>query len=166
MRHSEMTPQTSRGTLPAVALLLLLVLTFLGCRTAPPLPPADISTPNWRLQQGQAVWKPTRSRPELAGELLLATRTNGDFFVQFSKTPFNLATAQMMDGQWQIEFGNGERRWTGRGKPPSRFAWFQLPHAIAGEELNRNWRFTRIQPDSWRLENPRTGESLEGGFFP
>lgn len=118
------------------------------------------------MQQGQAVWKPTRSRTELAGELLFATRTNGDFFVQFSKPPFNLAVAQVINGQWQIEFGNGERRWNGSGQPPARFAWFQLPSALAGRALKSNWCFTRPAPGTWRLENSRTGESLEGGFFP
>ena len=145
---------------------VLLAVLVAGCRTAPPLPPADLSASGWHLQQGQAIWKPTRSRPELAGELLCATNASGDFFVQFSKPPFSLATAQVMNGQWQIEFGNGEHRWSGRGEPPSRFVWFQLPHALADEPLKSNWRFTRTLADSWRLENPRTGESLEGGFFP
>lgn len=160
-----MTLSVRRAALRTAALLLL-AIAFCGCRTGPPLPPADLSAPGWRLQQGQAVWKPTRSRPELAGELLFATKTNGEFFVQFSKTPFTLATAQVVNGQWQIEFGNNQRRWAGSGEPPARFAWFQLPHALVGEPLKRNWRFTRATSDSWRLENPRTGESLEGGFFP
>ena len=149
----------------AIALLIVTVISA-GCRTSPPLPAADLSAPGWRVQQGQAVWKPTRSRPELAGELILATRTNGNFFVQFSKPPFNLAVAQVRNGQWQIEFGTGERRWRGPGEPPARFAWFQLPRALAGGSLKNSWHFTRMAPDSWRLENPRTGESLEGGFFP
>lgn len=151
---------------PGALLLFALALLCCGCRTPLPLPPADLAAPGWRVQQGQAVWKPTRSRPDLAGELLLATRANGDFFVQFAKTPFSLATAQVLDGQWQIEFGNGERRWGGRGEPPARFVWFQLPRALASESLDQHWRFTQSAPDSWRLENPRTGESLEGGFFP
>ena len=162
-----MNPSARSAGLPLGAFLFLLAAVLAaGCRTAPPLPPADFSAPGWRVQQGQAVWKPTRSRPELAGELLLATNANGFFFVQFSKPPFSLATAQIRNGQWQIEFGNGERRWSGRGEPPSRFAWFQLPGALAGQVLKANWRFTRLTPETWRLENPRTGESLEGGLFP
>ena len=137
-----------------------------GCRTAPPLPPADLSAPGWSVQQGQAIWKPTRSRPELAGELLFATQTNGNFLVQFSKPPFSIAAAQVVNGDWQIEFGNNGRRWTGRGKPPGRFTWFQLPRALTGATLKSNWRFTRTAPETWRLENWFTGESLEGGFFP
>src|SRR5688572_9619670 len=83
---------------------ILLLLLWAACRSLPPLPPADLSAPGWHVQQGQAIWKPTKSRQELAGELLFATNSAGDFFVQFSKSPFTLATAQMMSGQWQIEF--------------------------------------------------------------
>lgn len=146
-------------------------LVFLGCfcvscRSLPPLPPADLSAPGWQVQQGQAIWKPTRERPELAGELLLATNRSGDFFLQFSKTPFTLATAQVMSGQWQIEFGSGDYFRRGRGEPPPRFGWFQLPSALGGATLARAWRFERTDASFWRLSNQRTGESLEGSFFP
>ena len=155
-----------RINLPSAFPAMMLALLVVGCRTAPLLLSADISESGWHAQQGQAIWKPTRTRPELAGELLFATHANGNFFVQFSKPPLSLATAQLMNGQWQIEFGNGQHRWSGRGDPPSRFVWFQLPHALAGEPLKGNWRSAPTAADSWRLENARTGESLEGGFFP
>jgi hypothetical protein len=148
------------------ALLALGVVHVAGCRTAPPLPPADLSAPGWHVQQGQAVWKPARSKPELAGELLLATRASGDFFVQFTKTPFTLATARVTGENWQIEFGSGEHAWRGRGQPPGRLAWFRLPRALAGESLGRVWKFERLGTNSWRLGNFHTGESLEGSFFP
>lgn len=153
---------------PAVLTLALVLAAFLfvSCRSIPPLPPADLSSPGWRVQQGQAVWKPTKRRPELAGDLLFATNTGGDFFVQFSKTPFTLATAQVMNGQWQIEFGSAKYSWRGRGEPSSRFGWLQLPRALAGRSLGRAWQFERSATNLWRLENWRTGESLEGSFFP
>ena len=144
----------------------LLLLVCAGCRTAAPLPPADFSAPGWRLQQGQAVWKPSTSRPELAGDLLLATNVNGNLFIQFSKLPFPLATAQVAGDQWQIEFGADKFRWHGRGTPPTRFTWFQLPHALRDPNLGGDWKFTRVETNSWRLENSRTGETLEGEFFP
>jgi hypothetical protein len=137
-----------------------------GCRTANPLPPADLSAPGWRVQQGQAVWKPSSSRPELAGDLLLATNANGNVFIQFSKMPFPLATAQISGGQWRIEFGAGKFSWGGRGTPPNRFAWFQLPRALLGTPAGSHWKFTHPAFASWRLENPRTGETLEGEFSP
>ena len=137
----------------------------IGCRSIPRLPPADFSAPGWKVQQGQAVWKPTKARPELAGELLFVTNTDGNCFVQFTKTPFPLATAQVVGDRWQIEFGAGEHSWGGRGQPPARFVWFQLPRALAGQNLNRNWKFGSCTNDVWRLENLRTGETLEGEFF-
>jgi hypothetical protein len=137
-----------------------------GCRTANPLPPADFSAPGWRVQQGQAVWKPSSHQPELAGDLLLATNANGNVFLQFSKMPFPLATAQISGGQWQIEFGADKYSWQGRGTPPDRFAWFQLPRALLDTNLGGNWQFERVKTNSWRLENPLTGETLEGEFFP
>jgi hypothetical protein len=112
------------------------------------------------------VWKPSRSRPELAGDLLLATNANGGYVVQFSKTPFTLATAQVESGAWQINFGDGKFSWSGHGSPPKRFAWFQLPPAMAAMKPARPWKFTPRSDGSWRLENSHTGEALEGDFFP
>jgi len=138
----------------------------IGCRSLPPLPPADLSGPGWRVQQGQAVWKPTARRPELAGELLLATNTNGDCFVQFVKTPFTLATAQRTGARWHIEFGGGAHSAAGHGRPPARFVWFQVPGAVQNGGCSGHWRWSRLTTNTWRLKNARTGESLQGAFFP
>ena len=137
-----------------------------GCATTHPLPPADFSAPGWRVQQGQAVWKPSSTRPELAGDLLVATNVNGNLFIQFSKIPFPLATAQVSGDQWRIQFGADQYAWHGRGAPPNRFGWFQLPRALLDANPGGNWKFTRVETNSWRLQNSRTGETLEGGFFP
>ena len=143
-----------------------LLVVCAGCRTATPLPSADFSAPGWQVQQGQAVWKPTSGRPELAGDLLLATNASGDMFLQFSKMPFPLATAQISSGQWSMDFGADKYTWHGRGEPPKRFAWFQLPSALLGTRPDGNWRFT-LEPDhGWRLANAQTGESLEGELSP
>jgi hypothetical protein len=146
------------------AALMLAALFLVSCRTTP-LPPANFSAPGWRVLQGQAVWKPDRKRPELTGDLLLATNVNGNFFVQFTKNPFPLMTAQVSGGRWQIESGADGRAWRGHGTGPNRVGWFQLPRALAGGKLADGWQFERPTPDSWRLENPRTGETLEGEFF-
>jgi hypothetical protein len=151
---------------PLHSLTALVLIFCAGCHTAKPLPPADFSAPGWRVQQGQAVWKSLTGRPELAGDLLLATNLNGDFLIQFSKMPFPLATAQVAGGQWQIEFGADQYSWHGRGTPPNRFAWFQLPGALRDAKVGGSWQFTRVESNSWRLENSRTGEALEGEFFP
>ena len=147
-------------------LYALLLFYGAGCRTANPLPPADFSAPGWHVQHGQAVWKPSESRPELAGDLLLATNVNGNCFIQFSKLPFALATAQVSGNRWQIEFGADKYSWHGHGTPLSRFSWFELPRALSNQDLDGKWQFTRVETNAWRLENLHTGETLEGEFFP
>lgn len=149
----------------ATASLLALVF-CVSCRTPNPLPPADLSDPGWKILQGQAIWQPPGNRPELTGDLLLATNVNGNFFVQLTKNPFPLVTAEAFGDQWQIEFGADARSWRGRGQPPERFGWFLLSRALLDGKTPGNWRFENVTTNSWRLSNPRTGEKLEGGFFP
>lgn len=156
----------SRALSLGVVLTLLLAVFVTGCRTAPTLPPADFSDNDWQVLHGQAVWKPSKSRPELAGELIVATNRNGDCFVQFDKTPFTLAVAQVSGDQWQINLGGGRYVTGGHGQPPRRFSWFQLRRALAGEPLRSPWTVTRPEKDSWRLENFWTGETLEGALDP
>jgi len=146
--------------------LILAVPLLVSCRTASRLPPADFSAPGWHVQQGQAVWQPAKNRPGLAGDLLLATNADGNFFVQFSKNPFPVATAQISGDRWQIEFGADEHAWRGCGPTPKRFVWFQLPRALLAENAGRDWQFERVTTNAWRLTNPHTGEALEGRFFP
>jgi hypothetical protein len=148
------------------ASIVLAILVCSSCRAIRPPPPIDFSAPGWRIQQGQAVWKPSSHRPELAGDLLLATNRDGNFLVQFTKTPFPFATAEVMDGCWQIEFGVDEYSRQGHGRPPVRFVWFQLPRALLEGKTAGAWQFESRTTNSWQLRNPRTGEILEGEFFP
>jgi hypothetical protein len=151
---------------PSFILFAWLLVFGGGCRTVTPFPPADFSAPGWHVQQGQAVWKFSPGRPELTGDLLLATNRNGDFFIQFSKTPFPLATAQVSGDQWRIELGADKYSRQGRGAAPNRFAWFELPRTLLDPNIGGDWQFIRIEANSWRLENSHSGETLEGEFFP
>ena len=144
----------------------LALLAWVSCSTVKNLPPVDVSAPGWGVRSGQAVWQPDRIHAELTGDLILATNANGDFFVQFLKTPLPVVTAQSVNGAWQIEFGANEHHWQGRGQPPARFGWLQLPAALAGGHLPGDWQFTGKTPGSFQLQNRSTGESLEGEFFP
>lgn len=137
-----------------------------GCRTLPALPPADLDAAGWHIQQGQAVWQPPGQRPELAGELLMATNVSGSVFVSFSKPPFSLVTARIEGGRWQIDFGAGNYAAQGRDTPPARFSWFQLPRALAGAPIGGAWQYARFGANSWRLENKHTGEFIEGELQP
>ena len=157
----------SRFTLKTFTLSLLsLLLLICGCRTRDLFPAADFQSPGWTSRQGQAVWKPTRTRPALAGELLLATHTNGDSLIQFDKLPFPLVSARVSGDRWQIRFGSDTSAWHGRGKPSQRFVWLQLPHALASEPIDDDWQFIRHDDGSWQLDNNHTGESLEGCLSP
>ena len=107
-----------------------------------------------------------QEQAELTGEFLLATNANGDFFAQFAKPPFTLVVARSEGDRWQIEFGSGGYSRRGHGRRPGRFAWIQLPTALAGMGVGDDWRLDRPAVNSWRMENRRTGERLEGVFFP
>jgi hypothetical protein len=164
--ETNMVAQTFRQNCYTFFLPILLLALLTGCRTSQPLPAADFTAPGWHVLQGQAVWKPSKDRPELAGDLLLATNVNGNFFFQFSKIPFPMATAQVSGNEWQIAFGADKYSWHGHGTPPNRFGWFQLPHALLNTNAAGKWQFARVETNSWRLENLHTGETLEGEFFP
>jgi len=146
------------------ALLAVLVLAA-GCQTST----TSLFTaagPGWRVQEGQALWRPRRGYPELAGDLVAVTDQNGRCLLQFSKTPLTLVSAQVTSTNWLIQFPPQEMSFAGRGKPHARFLLLHLPAALASEPLPPPLRFERKPDGNWRLENPRTGETLEGKFFP
>ena len=141
-------------------------LVFLpGCRTAPEVPPADLSQPGWKTRQGQAVWRAKADAPEIAGELLLATHPVRGTVLQFLKTPFPIVVAQAGSRGWRISF-SGDREYAGRGEPPQRISWFQLPNALEHRKPDDGWSFSKMGGQNWRLENARTGEFIEGYFSP
>src|SRR5258708_3062502 len=55
--------------------LLLVLLGVVGCRTAAPLPVVNLKEPGWTVREGQAVWRRDRKAPEIAGDILVATRS-------------------------------------------------------------------------------------------
>jgi len=150
-------------------LLIVAVCCFLGvavsgCRTLPPLPEADLKQPGWVVREGQAVWLQKRGGTEIAGDLLVATRSGGDAFVQFTKNPFPMVTARTSGTQWQIESPLQNRRYTGRGHPPARIIWLVLPQLLADAPPPADWSWKHFDQMKWRLSNQSTGETLEGYF--
>ena len=133
-----------------------------ACHLAPRLPSADISAAGWQVQQGQAVWKPQKNAPELAGEILIATNAlNHRAIIQFTKTPIPLVVAQTTSNSWQIEIPAQKKFYSGYGRPPARLGWFFLPGALAGAAPRQPWSFTR-DGEKWVLENGSTGQRIEG----
>lgn len=147
-----------------VAALILLLIA--GCSTLAPLPPVDLSAPGWTTQRGQAVWKFGENAPEVVGDLIVAVRADAEMFVQFSKAPLTVAIARADDTRWELDLAMFQRRVAGRGTPDSRFAFFQLARQLRDGPLPAPWTFAIETDGRWRLENPRTGESLEGFWEP
>ena len=152
-----------RGWFRSALLAVLLLVT--GCQTSTPSL-FTAAGPGWRMQEGQALWRPRRGYPELAGDLVAVSDQNGRCLLQFSKTPLLLASAQVTRTNWLIQFPPQEMSFAGRGKPPPRFLLLHLPAALAGEPLPGQLRFETKPDRSWRLENVRSGESLEGFLSP
>ena len=153
----------ARSSGPALGLVLLTaVMLSAGCRTAGKAPLFTATGPGWRVQEGQALWKPGRQFPELGGELVMASHEDGRCVVQFAKTPLPLVMAQTTRTNWRIEFPPRRMSFGGRQPPPVRFAWLYLAAALSGDPLPSALRFQRKPDGGWRLENTRSGESVEG----
>ena len=159
----------NRRTRSACTMRLLAFLAFTlivaGCQTSTQSL-FTISGPGWRIQEGQALWRPGRQYPELGGEIVVATHDDGRCLVEFSKTPLPLVQAQTMGTHWLVRFPPRNMGFEGRHSPPSRFGWLYLRPALAGEKLPSSFRFQRLADGGWRLENVRSGESLAGFLSP
>ena len=124
------------------------------------------SGPGWRVQQGQALWRPERGLPEFGGDLVLVSDADGRSLIQFDKTPLSMVFAQTTPDRWLIRFPQRQMSFSGHGPGPTRFAWLYLPAALDGKPLPSPFRFERRPQGGWRLENTRTGETLEGFLSP
>lgn len=142
------------------AAVLLLGLAC-GC-AAPRIAPVDLSEPGWTVRESAAVWHPPGGRPELAGELLVASHRDGRLLVQFSKQSLPVVTATATPEGWSI--GTPLRRTPlgGRGRPTDRVPWFQFRSVPPGPPASPRWRLAEAPPGMWRLEAARGGESVEG----
>ena len=124
------------------------------------------SGPGWHIQEGQALWRPQRGYPEIGGDIVLASHEDGRCLIQFAKTPMSLVLAQTTRTNWLIEFPPRRMSFAGRRPTPTRFAWLHLSAALSGESLPSPLRFQRRPDGGWRLENPRSGETVEGFLGP
>ena len=143
---------------------IVLLGSICSCRSLPPIPAANLSEQGWTVRQGQAVWRRARGAPEIAGELLVGTRTNGEALVQFNKTPFPIVIAQKTSERWEIQVPARNETHVGPGNPPGRIVWFRLAEALAGDTLPPPWSW-RYDSNGWTLENRTSGESLSGYFL-
>lgn len=120
---------------------------------------------DWVVRQGQAVWRPSRRAQEIAGDITVATGGPGEFLVEFTKPSLTLVRVVSRDGRWEI-VAAGRGKHSGRGKPPKR-GWFELGAFLSRGSLDAPWRGERNGEGlEWAVENPRTGERIEGYFGP
>lgn len=151
---------------PLKRALLWLLLFVSGCQTSAPLAPVNVSEPGWKLREGQALWRSHRDAPEIAGELLVAIHPDKRAWIQFTKAPLPLVTAQVTAQKWQIEFIPEKRIFTGDGEPPSHLIWLHFLRALNGILPPAPLQFHKTADASWHLENQRSGESLSGYLNP
>lgn len=147
-------------------LLAILVLLATGCRTVSPFAQVDFTDKVWRIEQGQAVWKPGRDNPEIAGDLTVARHPDGRTLAQFTKTPFPFVIAQTSTNAWQIEFVAFNRTLRAPGPPPRRIGWLHLVSCLDGSLPPKSWTFRLLAERQFRFENLSSGESLEGYLNP
>lgn len=143
---------------------LVVLAIVAGCRTAAPLQPVNLQEPGWTIRQGQALWTREQGAQEIAGEILVASRPDGSAFVQFTKNPFPLVTAQNTPTRWQVETPTEGKRYSGRGNPPKRLLFLYVPRALAGRSLPSGWTWEHLPNGGWLLANPDSGQSLEIHF--
>ncbi len=137
-----------------------------GCRTPKESDLFTTTGPGWHVQEGQALWRPRRGMPELGGDVVMASHADGRCVVQFMKTPLALVLAQTSRTNWLIEFPPRHMGFMGHGSPSRRFAWLYLHAALAGDSLPTGFEFEHKPDGGWRLENTRSGESMEGFLGP
>lgn len=147
----------------SVSLLVFALVLCAGCKTPAPLPKVNLQEPGWTVRQGQAVWRLEHGTREIAGDLIVANGPEDRSFVQFSKSPFPLVIAQSTAHQWAVEFPPQNKHYAGRGQPPLRLIWLYLPRVLSGKAPPKGWIW-RQDAMQWHLENPASGESLEGYF--
>src|SRR5262249_2078520 len=133
----------------AVVVWLASAVLGAGCRTASEKHLLTISGPGWRVQQGQALWRPGKKYPELGGDLVLASDVDGNCVLQFTKMPLPLVEAQTTRTNWYINFAPRRLSFAGRLPPPTRFAWLYLPAALAGRPLPPRFRFVNRSDGGW-----------------
>ena len=145
--------------------LLSLLVMLSGCQS-PTQSLFPTTNGNWHVQQGQALWRPKQGLPEFGGDLVMAGDDAGRHLIQFDKTPMAIVSAQTTSNRWLIKFPQQNLSFGGYGPGSTRFGWLYLPEALDGKPLPKNFHFERKPDGGWRLENSRTGETLEGFLSP
>jgi hypothetical protein len=146
-------------------ILALGTLFLAGCQTSTQSL-FNANGPGWHVQQGQALWRPKSGLPEFGGDLIVARDDAGRCLIQFDKTPMSILSAEITTNRWLIKFPQRNYSFSGRGSGSTRFSWLYLPLALDGKPLPSQLHFETKPDGGWRLENSRTGETVEGFLAP
>ena len=147
------------------SLFVVVALLLCSCRTTSKLSPVNLSEPGWTQRQGQAVWRRERDKPEFAGELLLATR--GDrVMLQLTKNPLPFVNVQSSGINWELKYIQQRRLHRGQGVPDADLIWVHLARALNGSRPPAPLVFQLSAQHGFKLENPKTGETVSGFLSP
>ena len=138
---------------------------FAACSSTGPLEPLDTSAPGWVVRQGQALWRPEGDKPEIAGDVILATHPSGRSYIQFSKT-LPILSGRLSPIGWEFEATAENKHYSGRGAPPKKIAWLQVLRVHEGREISDRWTVAHPSKDFIALENQFTGERLQVQLQP
>ncbi|HKQ40802.1 MAG TPA: hypothetical protein VJ063_22230, partial [Verrucomicrobiae bacterium] len=96
-----------------------------------------------------------------------AAHRDGQFLLQFLKTPITLVEAQGDDQRWRISFPPQNRTLGGRSSSRAfdRIGWLYLARVLQTKQPAGDWAFL-WRGDRFTLGNARTGEMIEGYFRP
>ena len=147
-------------TVVAGLALCLSVAWAVGCSRIVSLPEVDLDDQKWTLWEGQALWTPRSNLTALAGDLIVARTEDKDVLVSFSKSPFPIFTCQTTGTRWRIDFIDKGRSYSGFGRPPKKFIWFQLPDLLEGVSPPKHWEVSEETDSDWLLFNHKTGEKI------
>jgi hypothetical protein len=140
--------------------LCLSVAWAVGCSRIVSLPEVDLDDPKWTVWEGQALWTPRSNLTAIAGDLIVARSKNEDILVSFSKSSFPIFTCQSTGTRWRIDFIDKGRSYSGFGRPPNKFIWFQLPDLLEGAPPPKHWEVGEGTDNDWLLRNRKTGEKI------
>jgi|GEM_PF-1343995 len=124
----------------------------------------DTKQPGWQIRQGEVTWKPSKRHAEVLGEFVLAFDGRGESCIEFSKAMLPIVTTQISTTNWQIQFNSKSLSFKGTGVPSERFGWLQLPGALEHNKLPNKWKYMEKIDGTWKLENRKSGEVIEGRF--
>ena len=102
----------------------------------------------------------------MAGDLEIATNTDGRTFLQFTKSPLPIVSAWIFPDRWRLQFGPQGRAIGGKGTPAPRWGWAHLPSVASDATPPVGWKWEKQSGGRWRFSNAGTGEVMEGWLDP